>query len=615
MIGALLRIRYELTHELGEDPVFAAYRARDRVSGRDVRIRVLKDPYRVETAFVERLARVVDKLKALNHPSVERVYDLEEDNGLWFVVSEGCFEPSLEDRLKRLSSLSAPVALSTAISICEGLEAIHRAGLVHGDLSARNVFAASNGAVKLSLTGVWESYAHSASAGAVMLSVMAPYLAPEVTSGAMPTESSDVYALGVLLYQMLAGHFPFSGDTPVAIAVKHATAPCPSLRALNPSVPVVLDEIVRKAMSKTMDQRYSNASSMMRDLRTLQDALRFGRSLTWPLRPTANPQEPVQVAPRMSAVRPDPKESRQRAAKQSSRDDSDRLPWWFVAFASVFVLALLCAVGAWAYVNLNKPKQITVPNIVGMTENEAITHLRTMNLKLRVQKREATDKVAEGTIISVSPAPNQEVKEWSFVDAVVSSGSQFVVLPDFRGKSLSEARTVIKDLGLVLVEPVKEIRDRDLAPGLISSQSPEPRMKADKGSQVRLKVSAGSNSASEPTASEGEYVYSLRFQIPTTEDTRYVRVEMTDDDGTRTIHEEQHEPGDWIDLKERGKGTEATFRIFFDGELKRQVTKKAPARTTGAPSSTRNPGRRTRRGAGTPPATPDAVPPSEGPGL
>ncbi len=574
MIGTLLRIRYEISQEVSEDPIFATYMARDRVTGRDVKVRVVRDPYRTEEGFIESMRRLVDKLKTISHTGVEHVIEMAEDNGLWFVVSEGCGDPTLEERIKRLSSFSVPVALSTAINVCEGLEALHRAGLVHGDLSARNVLSASSGTVKLQLAGFWECYGHSGTAGAVMLGLMAPYLAPEVTSGGMPTETSDIYALGVLLFQMLAGHFPYSGDTPVAIAVKHATAPCPSLRTSNQSVPHVLDEIVRKALSKAPEQRYGSVAALLRDLRTLQDALRFGRSLTWPLTPAHSPQEPPAVAPRMSAVRPEPRPARARKAPR--QPEQEGLPWWLVAIVVVTLVPALFLVGAWAYYNVSKPKLETVPNLVGLTVSEANARLQGLNLRLRVKSRKSTDEYPENTIISVLPEPGRQIREHTCIDAVVSDGSRFVEAPDLRGRTVDDCRSLLSQMNLQVEEPVEEVRDPDLAAGLVVSQVPEPHKKVERNSSIRLKVSAG-NAAPPPTATGGsQNLYTLRVKMPKGAAAVLVRVEMTDDEGTRTVHEQEHEPGDNLTVREMGSGSEATFRIFFDGDLVKQVTQKAP---------------------------------------
>lgn len=574
MIGHILRVRYEVLHEAGEDPVFACYGAKDRSTGRNVLLRVVKEPFSRERAFLDEVQQVVHQVRSVQHPAVEQVYSFEEDHGTWFVVCEAAVDPTLDERIKRLTSLSASVSVAHAVGVCEALEALHLAGVIHGDVSARNVSTSPEGAVKLRRAGVWSCYSHSTIAGPLMLGLMAPYLAPEVTEGGMPSPAADLYALGILLYQMLLGHPPFSGENAVAIAIKHATAPVPSLRGVNRSIPVVLDEIVRKAVSKDPAHRYPNASAMLRDLRALHDAMRFGRMLTWPIpAKDAAPAQPVPVAPRMNVIEAN---SPQRSAPDQDFE-VESLPVWLRAVGWTALAAFLMVVGAWAFFNVQKPQLETVPNLVGMTKSEAAARLDNMNLKLRVVRRETSEDFAEDTVVSVSPVPGRQVREHSFVDAVVSAGSRFVELPDLRGRSLEESRRLLGSLGLDIQEPVEERSDRDLDAGLVLEQVPEPRKSIERGTKVRLVVSSGgaSRGPQEEPSGGARHVYTLRLTMPPGEQSVLVRIDMTDERGTRTVYEERHEPGERFEVAAEGVGGEATFRIFFDGRVVRQVTERA----------------------------------------
>jgi len=200
VIGDVLRIRYELLHEIEQTPLFMVYAARDRVGGKEVCIRVIQSPYRSEPAFVEKLREVVRKLSVVHHPGVERVLDLDDHEGQPFLVSELPVGASLQERIKKLAPFSPSVAAAMAIGLCEALEAIHAAGVVHGDVNSANVTVTADGRTRLALAGVWESYSSSRLAGAAMLNAMAPYLAPEISAGSMPSPATDVYGVGFLLF-------------------------------------------------------------------------------------------------------------------------------------------------------------------------------------------------------------------------------------------------------------------------------------------------------------------------------------------------------------------------------------------------------------------------------
>ena len=285
MIGEIFGSRFELVAQANDGPIFTAYMAKEAGSGKDVCVRLFRSPFDKELDFVEAVGVAAQKAAVVDHPGVERITALEYDGGRPFLV--GQFSPgiTLGERIRKLAPFSVPVAVGTAISILEGLDALHRAGIVHGDVNSDNVVIAMDGSARVQLAAIWEAYSRSSTAGAVVLPSMAPFLAPEVSAGGAPSHGSDVYSVGVLLFELICGRPPYSADSPIAMAMKHATAPTPSVKGFNASSPIVLDEIVKKAMNKDPGMRYRTAGTMLADLRVLQDALRFGRTLTWPLKP------------------------------------------------------------------------------------------------------------------------------------------------------------------------------------------------------------------------------------------------------------------------------------------------------------------------------------------
>ncbi len=569
MIGVILRIRYELTQELDIGPLFASYKARDRVGGRDVCVRVLQQPFATEQPFVSKLREVVRRSAGLIHPGIERAIELDEEDGRPFILSELAVGQPLSERIKKLAPFSTAVAVSTALSICEALEAVHNAGMVHGDVRSENVVVATDGSCKLLLAGIWEAYSSSRTAGAVVLPDMAPYLAPEITSGGMPSPSSDIYSVGILLYELLAGRKPYSGETAVAVAMKHSTAPVPSLRAMNPSAPLPVEEIIKKALAKGLQDRYSDVRALIADLRSVQDALRFGKPLTWPLK--ATPKEPVQVAPRMSAVRV---EQKPRTPKTDEWDeDEESVPKWLMGLVYGAVAILVLAIGSYVFFNLNKPKLVRVPNLVNLSARDAAQRLESMGLKMRTSKKEANERVPEGAIIASNPKADQEVREHSHVSVVVSAGSKFVETPDLRGKKVDDAKSLLESMALQIEEPVSQMRDSNIEAGKIVKQLPEPHKKVERFTKIRLFVS-GETRGDGQASSEVNW-YRVRIKLPLGDVPINVRVDMTDDRETKTVYDQMEQPGQTVRVEAEGYGPEATFRIFFDGEPVKQVTKKA----------------------------------------
>lgn len=625
MIGAILRIRYELVAQLQESAIFTLFQARDRISGRDVSIRVFKPPFDQERAFVEAVGNAASRVSAVNHPRLERLDNIDEDEGRPFLLGQYSPGVCLGDRIKKLAPFSVAVAVQTALSILEPLEALHQAGIAHGDLSGENIVISPDGSAKLQLAGIWQAYSRSSTAGAVVLPSMAPYLAPEVSSGGLPAPASDVYAVGILLFHLLTGKSPYSADTPVALAMKHATGVLPSVRVYAPSAPVVLEEIVNKALAKSPGDRYPNASAMLADLRILQDALRFGKTLTWPLRPTdpakiaqvgskvAKPGVVQPVAPKMGAIRDGSQVSKSSNRVSKKERDVPQYLMYMIFLAGGVVISLVLF---WFFLNLRQPKMVVVPNIVGKDTGEAQSLLQSLKLNLRKTASSPSDQYPSNSIIAMDPVAGDKVREGSSVGVIVSSGGLQVSVPDIKGMSPDQAKTLLQDLGLQLATPYGSINTDSQPAGQIADQDPAPGSKIDRNAKINVKISTGrapapvpspttpatpgsqtgttsgatTGSANPPTGttdgsttpdSTGKdsknsrgtaNVYHLAIHLDDTLVPVTLKVEMDDQKGTHVVHRSVEDPNATVNVDAKGLGDQVVFRIFYDGELKKTIT-------------------------------------------
>lgn len=581
MIGNLLNDRYELIEELDREPAFKCYHGRDRTLNREVYLRIVDSKIQDESEFIAELRRVVGRNSEIKSGGVERFFGVEDDQGSTFVVSEFSPGSRLSTRLKRLASLSVPVAVATVIEICEALQPLHEAGVIHGDVSAQSVMTTSTDGVKVLTPGFWRAFAHSEFAAHQMLKGMAPYLAPEVTAGGMPTQLSDIYSIGILMWQILAGRTPYHGDSPVQIATKHASEPVPSVKTVVAAVPDALDHLIRKCMDKNPLKRYSSLGSLLNDLRQIQDALRFGKKLAWPITGEASVEELGRIAPDMNAIDSDPESEEKRVKKEEKvkkerkTRSEDGVPIWLSVIAYMMSIAFIIVIGGWMFFRASQPKSFAIPNFVGKNIEEARKEMREHNVTIKEVRREPSDDYEAGAIISTNPTSGEMIKENFYINAIVSSGSKFVELPDFRGRDIGEVKELIQSLDLRLTDQdIEYVQDRDSEPGMVLSQVPEPRKSVERKTTIKLKVSNGNERVSEGGRSNVSKNYNISVEVPALLDAAVlVRIEMTDDRGTKTVYEDNNNPGDTIEEESRGYGTEVIFRIFFDNELVKQITK------------------------------------------
>jgi eukaryotic-like serine/threonine-protein kinase len=615
VIGTVLKSRYEVTGLLIDGPIFSTYSGRDRQSGRDVSVRILKAPYSRDSVFIDELRATIKRYQTVQGPNVERLFDVEVDDRTTFIVGELTRCPSLEDRIRKLAPFTTQVAISTVLSLCRALEEAHRAKIAHGDLNPANLAVLADGDIRLQLTGMWEAYSGSSTAASVILPSMSPYLAPEVSSGAMPSPTTDVYAVGVILFELLTGRKPFVGDSPIAIAIQHATAQTPSVRAANPSVPPAIDEVVRKALSKTPSSRYASAVELSRDLKIIQDSLRFGRQAKWPISGDLPPEsreerqpEPSprrsrtkstvrpattgsqRVAPRMSAIRSEEEYEDQPRKESRERD----VPVWALLMLTFLFAIAATGVGLFVLDNLHKPRLVAAPNLKGLSVSEARTVLVGAKLKLRVGGREPDDRIEMDHVLSSDREPGDKIPEGGVVTVVVSSGSRTISVPVLKNLTPDKAKALLATMSLFLDPTYDHAPDPNVPSGLIVRSTPEARSLVNRESRVHIILSTGnmgggeSNVSSVPTgdptipdsgtsgSGSKSNRYTLHMHLIDLDKPTRVKVEIADDHGTRVIEDLNREPGERFDVLTNGFGSEVTFRFYYDGTLVKTLTQKPP---------------------------------------
>lgn len=563
MIGRVINARYELLERVNEGTFFTVFKAQDRVVNRIVALKILSPRYATHREFSERLRAEMAAVSALSHPCIVRVFETGDTDGVLYAATEFVRGTDLKEKIRRAAPLPLSEAVDLAILIAEALAYAHRAGFVHGDLTPYNVLVTPERDVKLTDFGVSRAAVVSALVQSNAMLRGVHYLAPEVAEGEEPTPQSDLYALGVILFEMLTGSLPFTGDTPLAVALKHAREPVPSPRVYNPSVPRALVGIVTKAMAKNPEHRYASALAMLRDLRRAQECIRMGRPLSW--------------SPADAEAEPDEEDfSSQGMAPPTVPRDGWRIATTLLLSILVILIGLL---GAFFFTGFGMPRDVTVPDIVGKPQAEAEQMLDQVGLKMKVVSETYSDQPA-GEVTACVPEPGRRLKEGREVRVVISRGPELVTVPSVIHSALAEARKALSQAALREGEVRQEYSDVVPA-GQVVSQEPGPGQQVPKGSPVALTVSKGpyiapgtevvtpgeEPSRPEPRRRPRRQQWEVTVEVPTSSDEEQnVRITVVEEGRERDVYSGTHPPGDKFTRLVETRGP-AAIRVYIGDRL------------------------------------------------
>jgi serine/threonine-protein kinase len=472
--------RYEVEAPLGTGGMAEVWRGHDRVLNRTVAIKTLLPQFARDASFVDRFRREAQAAARLNHPGIVSVYDSGTDGDTPYIVMQYIEGRTLADFLGSGKTLPPAQAAKIAQEIAEALGVAHAHGVIHRDIKPANVMITRDGKVLVADFGIARliSGPETAPQTSAVLGT-ASYLSPEQAQGQPVDARSDIYALGVVLYEMLAGRPPFTGDSPMAIAYKQVNATPPAPSSANPEVPPELDAVVMRALSKNPANRYQTGQEFADDL---ERARTGGQVLATPLLPAAGEATQVISRPQPTSVLP-PQEQEPGGSRKA----------WIGALLAVLIMLLLAAGAYLAYTMLTDGgggEMVAVPDLTGLTKPQAQQQLDAEGLIMGDTRRRASDEVPEGRVLEQDPPADRQVEAGSAVDLVFSAGPKTVPVPSLTGSTVSEAEAALEAAGLVLGEQTDQ-NDQTVPEGQIISQDPAAGEEVPEDSPVNVVVSAG----------------------------------------------------------------------------------------------------------------------------
>ena len=494
MGSRILAGRYELQDKIGEGGMAVVFKARDRLLSRFVAIKILRPEYTKDAMFIESFRRESQIAAGLVHPNIVNVYDVGKEGNIYYIVMELIEGRPLSDIIKEEGPLDPYRAADIAKQVASALSMAHKHQLIHRDVKPHNIMITQDGTAKITDFGIAKAVTGGTLVGEQQEAVMGSvhYFSPEQARGAYVDEKSDIYSLGIVLYEMLTGKVPFDGDTAVAVAVKHMNEEMTPPSELNPDIPQDLEEIVMKATNKLQTGRYRSADEMITALNFVKfsKTARNSGGLTPALAKGAKGSEEVTTGGR--------KKGDDAESEKNEESGGRRFNW---AYVVLILAALMLAIPASAFVRSmmsgSDPDEIRpgdivqAPEIVGHTLDEAEEILKEFGLDVKVGMELPSNDVAEGVILSQTPDAGASIKSGQSIEVNVSKGKVDGSVPDVVGKSLANARTMLETYKFK-VGVVSEEVSETVPKGTVISQSPVAGTTYPDGSEITLVVSLGS---------------------------------------------------------------------------------------------------------------------------
>lgn len=496
-MNKIIAERYELLDVIGRGGMADVYLANDTILNRTIAIKILRTSLAKDPVYIARFQREASAAAALSHKNIVEIYDVGEDNDQYYIVMEYVPGRTLKELIAKRGALHVMEAIDIMKQVLSGTARAHQMGIIHRDLKPQNILVTDSGTAKIADFGIAsiQSLTQFTQTDVIMGSLH--YLAPELARGEKATVQSDIYALGIVFYELLRGQVPFNGESPVNIALKHMQEELPSLREFNPSIPQSVENIVIKATAKNLNDRYKNASEMLEDLQTClsrgdEEKLVFNHDGESDPTIVVNPRQIFdnnEEEPKEEVV-----EERSTRKPKKASAPKKKLDPKIIAGIVAGVVVILGLIFYFVFLSPGKTDASVMPDLVGMTQKEAKTLLEDYGVTINEDMvyKELSDTYKKGLITKTDPKEGSSIKKGDVVTITVSKG-KYIVLDNYVGMSYEDAKDVLENQYGFTVDEKYEVSDEEA--GTVIGQSLDEGYKqdpTDKSRSITLTVSKGS---------------------------------------------------------------------------------------------------------------------------
>lgn len=579
-MNKIIAERYELIDLLGQGGMADVYLAKDTILNRTIAIKILRTSLAKDPIYIARFQREASAAAALSHKNIVEIYDVGEDNNQYYIVMEYVPGTTLKELILKRGALHVMEAIDIMKQVLSGTARAHQMGIIHRDLKPQNILVTDSGVAKIADFGIASisSVSHFTQTDVIMGSLH--YLAPELARGEKATVQSDIYALGIVFYELLRGQVPFNGESPVNIALKHMQEDLPSLLEFNPTIPQSVENIIIKATAKNLNDRYSNAVDMLDDLKTClsrvdEEKLVFVHDA---------PDPTIVVSPHKIFDNDDQETEEEeiveeKPQKQQQKSKSDFIskiknvnPKVWLAAAGTFIVIVCIAI----YFMLfgGNTQASVMPNLVGMTQEKAEKLLEDYGVTIdKTVYTELSDKYEEGKIIETDPKSGTSIKEGDVVKITVSKG-KYIIIDDYVGMSEDEAVELLESDEMGFKVNIKKEISSEKA-GTVIDQSLKKGYKQDPTEEDRTITL---------TVSKGSYTVLSNYVGMTYEDAKakleaigftVTKSEQSSDEQSGIVIEQSLASGYKVDPDEKDRHITLTVSIGNNVEVPNVIGKKA----------------------------------------